>query len=72
MTANTAKRERVQSAEVEASVGEVVDSLYIPIDNFNAQCDQYGLPFKMAINSVVEDYYRLDGGESPANKENEE
>lgn len=69
LSANTDKRERVQSAEISAGIGEVVDSIYIPIDTFNRQCEQYGLFYEMEINSVVEDYYGIDeqdGGERPA------
>lgn len=65
LSANTDKRERTQSAEVYASVGEVVDSIYIPIDTLNAQFEQYGLDYKARINSVVEEYYGKDDGESP-------
>lgn len=59
MTANTNKRERVQSSEVNATVGEVIDSIYIMIDTFNYDAKIAGLDLRMRINSVTEEYYKL-------------
>ena len=60
LTANTDKKERVQSAEVNASLGQASDYIYMLIDNFNKQCDSYGLPFKMAFNGSMEEIYLQD------------
>lgn len=57
LTANTNKRERVQVGEVNARVGECVDSIYTIIDCFNAQMETYELPFKMNLNGVIEQYF---------------
>ena len=60
LTANTDKKERVQSAEVNASLGQASDYIYMLIDNFNKQCDSYGLPFKMTFNGSMEEIYLQD------------
>ena len=60
LTANTDKKERVQSAEVNASLGQASDYIYMLIDNFNKQCDSYGLPFKMDFNGSMEEIYLQD------------
>lgn len=57
LTANRYKRERVQSAEVNAGVGEVIDSVYMLIDQYNADVKRAGLPFEMVLNSAVADLY---------------
>ena len=57
LTANTDKKERVQSAEVNASLGQASDYIYLLIDTFNKQCESYGLPFKMAFNGSMEEIY---------------
>ena len=31
------------------------------IDNFNKQCDSYGLPYKMIFNGSMEEIYLNDG-----------
>lgn len=41
------KSERVQTAEVNAHVAETIDSVYIMIDQFNADCEAYGVPYVM-------------------------
>lgn len=38
------KAERVQSAEVSASVAEAIDNIYIMIDTLNEDCERYGVP----------------------------
>ena len=57
LTANIDKKERVQSAEVNASLGQASDYIYMLIDNFNKQCDSYGLPYKMIFNGSMEEIY---------------
>lgn len=60
LTANTDKKERVQSAEVNASLGQASDYIYLLIDTFNKQCESYGLPFKMLFNGSMEEIYIND------------
>ena len=60
LTANTDKKERVQSAEVNATIGQASDYIYMLIDNFNKQCDSYGLPYKMVFNGSMEEIYLND------------
>lgn len=62
LTANTSKRERVQSAEVNAGLGQSIDSIYTIIDFWNKQIESYGLPYKMEFNGVSETLYT---GEEP-------
>ena len=52
-TANTAKRERVQGAEVIASQGEALDSIYSIIDTFNYDAEVAGLSIRMIPNSSL-------------------
>ena len=61
LTANTAKKERVQSAEVNSTLNVSSDYIYLFIDTFNKQCDTYDLPFKMAFNGSMEELYEDDG-----------
>ena len=60
MTANINKKERVQSAEVNATIGQATDYIYLLIDTFNKQCDTYGLPFEMQLNGSLEEIYLND------------
>lgn len=60
MTANINKKERVQSAEVNATIGQATDYIYLLIDTFNKQCDTYGLPFEMVLNGSLEEIYLND------------
>lgn len=60
LTANTDKKERVQSAEVNASLGQASDYIYLLIDNFNKQCESYGIPYEMQFNGSMEEIY-IDG-----------
>ena len=62
LTANIDKKERVQSAEVNATLGQASDYIYMLIDNFNKQCDSYGLPYKMIFNGSMEEIYLNDNG----------
>ena len=57
MSANINKRERVQVGEVNATVGQCVDYIYLWIDTFNAQMEQYGLPHRMSLNGALEELY---------------
>lgn len=57
LTANDDKRERVQSSEVNATLGEASDYIYLLIDTFNKQMDTYGLPFEMRYNGSMEEIY---------------
>lgn len=57
LTANSEKRERVQSLEITASVGEIVDSIYTFIDTFNEDAKFYGIPQRMRLNGTIEDLY---------------
>lgn len=65
LAANKYKRERVQSSEVNAGVGEVIDNIYLTIDQYNRDCALAGLPYRMRINSAVADLYTE--GEENAN-----
>lgn len=69
MTANIYKRERVQSSEVNATVGQCEDYAYMLIDNFNKQCKTYGLPFKMSLNTALEELYDGEGAQMSEPKE---
>lgn len=60
MTANINKRERVQVGEVNATVGQCEDYLYAIIDNVNRQFKSYDLPFKMSLNTSLEELYLND------------
>lgn len=57
MSANINKRERVQVGEVNATVGQCEDYIYLLIDTFNKQMETYGLPFKMKLNGSLEALY---------------
>lgn len=60
LTANTDKKERVQSAEVNANLGQASDYIYLLIDTFNKQCESYGLNYKMVFNGSMEEIYIND------------
>lgn len=64
MTANTDKRERVQTGEVNATVAQCEDYPYMLIDNVQRQFDNYGLPFKITLNTALEELYSADGLEA--------
>ena len=65
--ANTDKKERVQSAEVNANLGQASDYIYLLIDTFNKQADTYGLPFEMKFNGSMEEIYLNNENTAPAN-----
>lgn len=50
-SANTEKRERVQSTEVNASLGYAVDSVAVEVDTFNYDAEQGGLDIRMRTNT---------------------
>lgn len=52
------KAERVQSAEVNAGIGECKDYISIWVDTFNKQMTAYDLPFTMKVNNALEDLYK--------------
>lgn len=54
------KRERVQSAEVNATIGQATDYIYLLIDTFNKQCETYGLDYEMKLNGSLEEIYLND------------
>lgn len=62
LTANVDKRERVQSAEVSATVGQCEDYIYMLIDNVNRQFESYGLNYRMELNSSLEELYTPEEG----------
>ena len=64
LTSNVNKRERVQSAEVNATLGQATDYIYLLIDTFNKQCESYAIPCEMQFNGSMEEIY-LDGSEKP-------
>lgn len=71
LTANSSKRERVQTMEIEAGVGEAVDLIYTVIDYWNKQMKQYGLEkYKMTFNGTTETYY-APTEEDESNENNE-
>ena len=64
LTSNVNKRERVQSAEVNATLGQATDYIYLLIDTFNKQCESYAIPCEMQFNGSMEEIY-LNGDEKP-------
>lgn len=72
MTANINKRERVQVGEVNATVGQCSDYIYLLIDTFNNQMTTYGLPFKMSINGSLEELYEDNDNEAEENERKED
>lgn len=71
LTANSSKRERVQTAEIEAGIGETVDLIYTVIDYWNKQNEQYGLPYTMEFNGTTEAYYAPTDGDETETEVNE-
>ena len=68
MSANINKRERVQVGEVNATVGQCMDYIYLLIDTFNKQMETYSLPFEMVLNESLEELYGSE--EKPVESEN--
>lgn len=63
MTGNIDKKERVQSAEVNVTLGQATDYIYMLIDTFNKQCETYGLDFMMSYNGSMEEIYIDDNAD---------
>lgn len=57
MSANIDKKERVQVGEVNATIGQCEDYIYLLIDTFNKQMETYNIPFKMKFNGSMEELY---------------
>lgn len=69
MTNSIEKRERVQSAEVNATIGQATDYIYLLIDTFNKQCETYGLDFEMVLNGSLEEIYVDANGDGKVDNE---
>lgn len=67
LTSNVNKRERVQSAEVNATLGQATDYIYLLIDTFNKQAETYALPFEMQFNGSMEEIYLSEDGKPASN-----
>lgn len=67
MTANTDKKERVQSAEVNANIGQASDYIYLIIDTFNKQCNSYDIDLEMQFNGSLEEIYLTDEEDEDGN-----
>ena len=64
MSANVNKRERVQVGEVNATVGQCLDYVYMLVDNVNKQFKYYNIPYEMIYNGTTEELYANNiGGE---------
>ena len=57
LTANVDKKERVQVGEVNATLNQCTDYIYLLIDTFNRQMETFGLDFKMEFNGALEELY---------------
>ena len=64
------KKERTTSFDT--NIGESMDTAYIYIDTFNEDCKKYDVPFKMTINSTIEELYNAYINNDNLNKEGEE
>lgn len=64
VTANTEKRERVQSMEVNASMVSAIDSIMVVIDTFNYDAEVAGLPIRMKLNSYTQDILNEESEEN--------
>lgn len=63
VAASNYKRERVQTAEVNASAGESIDSIYIMIDQVNADAEYYGAPLRLKYNGFAAAFDQTEEGE---------
>lgn len=63
ITSNNDKKERIQSAEVNATLGQATDYIYLLIDTFNKQMKSYDIPFEMKLNGSLEEIYFNDDNE---------
>lgn len=64
MTANIDKKERVQVGEVNATIGQCEDYIYLLIDTFNKQMETYNIPFTMKFNGSMEELYISENEET--------
>lgn len=55
VSANNFKRERVQTAEVNASACETIDYIYAMIDTFNRDAERAGIDVRMEANTAIND-----------------
>ena len=69
MSANIDKKERVQVGEVNTTINQATDYIYLLIDTFNKQCESYDLPFKMSCNGSIEELYLKDIDENKTSQE---
>lgn len=72
MSANIDKKERVQVGEVNTTINQATDYIYLLIDTFNKQCESYDLPFKMSCNGSIEELYLKDIDENKTSQEGKE
>ena len=56
VSANDYKRERVQTAEVNAGAGETIDYIYTLIDTFNSDAERQGQPERLEFNGYAKIY----------------
>ena len=71
-TMNTYKKERVQSAEVEASNFYTIDSINTLIDTFNYDADFGGIDIHLVPNTIVTSVIDMDMEEDPKEESEEE
>ena len=71
-TMNTYKKERVQSAEVEASNFYTIDSINTLIDTFNYDADFGDIDIHLVPNTIVTSVIDMDMEEDPAKEEESE
>lgn len=72
MSANINKKERVQVGEVNATVGQCLDYIYMLVDNLNRQFESYNLPYRMETNGSTEELYTdMDEEEESEEEEGE-
>lgn len=57
VSSNDAKKERIQSAEINATIGQATDYIYLLIDTFNKQMDTYSIDCEMSLNGALEEIY---------------
>lgn len=58
VTGNQDKKERVESFEM--PVNEAIDSIYIFIDTFNAECKKNGVNATMELNGAIEELHNAE------------
>lgn len=63
MSGNIEKKERIQSAEINVTLGQATDYIYMLIDTFNKQMNTYGLDYEMVFNGSMEEIYEDDNND---------